>query len=165
MKQLFLTLALSSFAAISFAQDNHGVPPTPTTGNPLQATPAVPAVIYNFDDFMKLSKITHDFGKLPQGPSASTEFTVTNIGKDSVVIENVQPSCGCTVPEWTKTAIQPGKTGVIKAVYSTKDRPGTFNKTLTIKTSRGTKPVYITGEVETLPVGSVPPATNSLIKH
>ncbi len=165
MKQFILTLAFSTFAAVSFAQDNHGVPPTPTAGNPLQQTPAVPAVVYNFDEFMKLSKITHDFGKLPQGPKVSTEFTVTNISKDSIVIENVQPSCGCTVPDWTKTAIQPGKTGIIKAVYDTQNRPGGFNKTLTVRTSRGTKPVYITGEVEALPVGSVPPAVNSMIKH
>jgi Protein of unknown function (DUF1573) len=155
MKKTILTLATLCAFTIGFAQTNT-----------LPVTPAqTPTEIFDFDKYMKLSKITHDFGKLEQGPTAATEFIVTNIGKDAITIENVAPSCGCTVPDWTKTPILPGTTGVIKAVYNTQGRPGNFNKTLTIKTNRGTKPVYITGEVETAPTGSVPAAENSMIKH
>ena len=164
MKKVIITItALIAFNA-SFAQ--HQTPqatPQPNTHTAPQAQSSTE--VFDFDKYLKLSKTTHDFGKLPQGPTASTEFTVKNISSEDVLIENVQPSCGCTVPDWTRTPIKPGGVGVIKAIYNTQGRPGNFNKTLTIKTNRGVKPVYITGEVEQLPVGSVPPAQNSMIKH
>ncbi|MCX8471538.1 MAG: DUF1573 domain-containing protein [Chitinophagaceae bacterium] len=155
MKRIILTFATFFALSASYAQNNPTLP----------VTPAPAQEVYDFDKYLKLSKTTHDFGKLPQGPTASTEFTVKNISNDVITIENVQPSCGCTVPDWTRNPIKPGENGTIKAVYNTQGRPGNFNKTLTIKTSRGTKPVFITGEVEQAPVGSVPPAENSMIKH
>jgi Protein of unknown function (DUF1573) len=159
MKKIIITLSLALSLSSAFAQV------TPSTNTALPVTPAVQQEVYDFDKFIKLNKEKHDFGKLPQGPTAATEFTITNISKEPITIETVQPSCGCTVPDWTKGPIEPGANATIKAVYNTANRPGAFNKTLTIKTNRGQKPVFITGEVETAPVGSVPPAENSMIKH
>jgi hypothetical protein len=55
----------------------------------------------------------------------------------------VNASCGCTTPDWTKTAIEPGSTGFIKASFDPKGRPGYFNKTLTVTTDWDKNPLVL----------------------
>ena len=88
---------------------------------------------------MQFEKDNHDFGNVSEGTMASHEFKFKNTGNQPVVIANVQASCGCTTPEWTKTPVLPGKSGIIKAVYSSAGRPGVFNKTVTV-TSNAVEP-------------------------
>ncbi|GAB3333705.1 hypothetical protein GCM10027511_42090 [Hymenobacter humi] len=88
---------------------------------------------------MKFEVDNHDFGNVAEGTMATYEFKFKNTGNQPVVIANVQASCGCTTPDWTKTPVLPGKTGVIKAMYSSAGRPGVFNKTVTV-TSNASEP-------------------------
>ena len=98
---------------------------------------------------LKFEKETHDFGTVPEGIQATYEFKVKNVGNQPVIIANVQPSCGCTTPDWTKDPILPGKTGVIKAVYNSAGRPGPFHKAITVTSNAATPStvLYIKGEV------------------
>ncbi len=75
----------------------------------------------------------HDFGSIKEveGP-VTYDFVFTNKGNAPVIIKNVESSCGCTAPEWTRQPVLPGKTGFVKAIFDPKDRPGYFDKTLTI---------------------------------
>ncbi len=77
----------------------------------------------------------HDFGEVEEltGP-VTYDFSFLNKSNRPVKILNVQPSCGCTTPGWSKEAIAVGKTGFIKASFDPKGRPGYFNKSLTIST-------------------------------
>ena len=88
---------------------------------------------------MQFETDNHDFGNVPEGTMATYEFKFKNTGNQPVVIANVQASCGCTTPDWTKTPIMPGKNGIIKAMYSSAGRPGVFSKTVTV-TSNATDP-------------------------
>lgn len=100
---------------------------------------------------MQFETDSHDFGKVPEGTMATHEFRFKNTGNQPVVIANVQASCGCTTPDWTKTPVLPGKSGIIKAMYSSAGRPGVFNKTVTV-TSNAAEPskvLSITGAVLT----------------
>jgi hypothetical protein len=73
-----------------------------------------------------------------------------------VIISNARGSCGCTVPDWPKEPIAPGKTSSIKVSYDTK-RSGAINKNVTLtvqnasKDKTGTKMLYIKGNVEPPP--------------
>ncbi|MFD2245224.1 DUF1573 domain-containing protein [Pontibacter ruber] len=98
---------------------------------------------------LKFEKETHDFGTIAEGVQATYEFKVKNVGNQPVVIANVQPSCGCTTPDWTKDPILPGKTGVIKAMYNSTGRPGPFHKSITVTSNAATpsQVIYIKGEV------------------
>ncbi|MGY3090275.1 hypothetical protein ACVWYF_003330 [Hymenobacter sp. UYAg731] len=87
---------------------------------------------------MQFTTDNHDFGNVPEGTMAIHEFKFKNTGNQPVIIANVQASCGCTTPDWTKTPVLPGKMGVIKAIYSSAGRPGVFNKTVTV-TSNATE--------------------------
>jgi hypothetical protein len=99
---------------------------------------------------MTFDNMSHDFGTIKEedGP-VSHDFKFTNTGKAPLIISNVKASCGCTTPEWTKDPVLPGKTGFIRAVYNTANRPGNFNKSLTItaNTEPATTTLFINGVV------------------
>lgn len=97
---------------------------------------------------------THDFGEIQEVDGiVSFNFNYTNNGKTPLVLHNVQASCGCTTPEWTKTPIQPGASGNIKVSFNPANRPGTFSKTITIQSNSETavKTLRITGNVISKP--------------
>jgi hypothetical protein len=91
---------------------------------------------------------THDFGKIVQGKPVSSEFTFKNTGSIPLVISNVQGSCGCTVTDYTKEAVAPGKEGMVKATFNSA-RTGVFSKTVTVTANieGGTEVLTIKGEV------------------
>ena len=170
MKKTFLAVAVIALASTgAFAQGKKLQPAQKTavtaektaiSANPQPATPAAPA---EPTTTIKFKTETHDFGTLQEGDPAEAEFTFTNTGKKPLIIQNVQPGCGCTTPFWSKDPVAPGKTGVIKAAYGTKGRVGTFNKNITVTSTAGTNVIYIKGTVEKAPEGSVP-ANNSMMK-
>lgn len=84
---------------------------------------------------LEYDKTVHDFGEISikDGPVSCT-FTVTNVSDEPVTIFAVVTSCGCTSAEWTRTAIEPGGKGEIKATFSNEDGPYPFDKTLTVYT-------------------------------
>lgn len=93
---------------------------------------------------LKFEQELHDFGNVPEGTMATHEFRFRNVGNQPVIIANVQASCGCTTPDWTKTPVLPGKTGIVKAVYSSAGRPGIFNKTVTVTSNAATPSTVLT---------------------
>ncbi|GHV25787.1 hypothetical protein FACS1894176_05190 [Bacteroidia bacterium] len=83
-----------------------------------------------------VDKTVHDFGTIVEtAGKVSAIFVVTNKTNAPIVLTNVRSSCGCTTPDWTKTPIEPGKTGTVTATYDPAGRPGPFEKTVTISTS------------------------------
>lgn len=77
----------------------------------------------------------HDFGIIKEiGGLAVHRFEFTNFSLFPVKVVAVTASCGCTLPDWTKEAIEPGKTGSITASFDPRGRPGYFNKTIEVKT-------------------------------
>jgi len=107
---------------------------------------------------------SHDFGNINEGTMANYEFVFTNTGKVPLVISNVQPSCGCTTPEWSREPIAPGTKGKVKAIYNTYGRPGNFQKYITVKSNavNGSIDLTIKGVVITKPVEPVSPVRNQM---
>ncbi len=82
----------------------------------------------------------HDFGTFKEDAgSQSYNFAFENKGATPLILNDVQASCGCTTPEWTKKPIAPGEKGFIKVSYNPQNRPGPFNKTITV-TANGEVP-------------------------
>ena len=94
MKKVLLSLTALVLASASFAQD------------------------VKSDDIAKIQVETIDLGKIPQGTPATATYIVTNIGKTDLIIESASPTCGCTVGDYTKSPIAPGKTGTITATFN-----------------------------------------------
>lgn len=102
-------------------------------------------------DVAKFEKETIDFGKIKQGVPAKGTFVVTNISSAPLIIEMANPTCGCTISDYTKEPIAPGKTGVINATYNAAN-VGHFDKHLTVKFAgvEEMKTISFTGDVLTV---------------
>ncbi|MCF6356263.1 MAG: DUF1573 domain-containing protein [Draconibacterium sp.] len=81
-------------------------------------------------------EVVHDYGSFKESAGVqTTSFKFTNTGAVPLVLSNVRTSCGCTTPKWTREPVAPGKDGEIQVSYNPKNRPGTFNKTVTISSN------------------------------
>src|SRR3954462_15727863 len=66
------------------------------------AKPATKVVLSDKPYDVKLDKTFHDFGKVSEGEQVETTYTLTNVGKDPVIIQKDQVECGCTTPTYSK---------------------------------------------------------------
>lgn len=100
------------------------------------------------DDIAKFTTETINMGKIKQGVPVKGVFTVTNISKEALIIEQANPTCGCTISDYTKEPIASGKSGVINATYNAAS-VGHFDKHLTVKFAGidELKSITLTGDV------------------
>ena len=97
---------------------------------------------------IEFEKTTHDFGKVWSGSQVAYEFAFINKGKVPLILSSVQPSCGCTTPEWPKEPIMPGQKSKIKAMYNSGAYQGPFAKSITVNSNVGNPTtLIIKGEV------------------
>lgn len=100
---------------------------------------------------IKFEKLTHNFGKFSEkNPVVECTFAFTNVGETPLVVNQAVASCGCTVPEYTKTPIQPGEKGEIKVTYNGEGKfPGHFKKSITVRTNGAVEMtrLYIEGDM------------------
>jgi Protein of unknown function (DUF1573) len=76
-------------------------------------------------------EMVYDFGRIAQGRPVLHDFFVENQSTVPLQIENVQASCGCTSPEWSKEPIQAGKNSLIKVGFNAAAE-GPFEKTIQV---------------------------------
>jgi hypothetical protein len=107
-------------------------------------------------DMLHLKENSHNFGKIPQGRPAVYVFEIMNTGSTALKLDNVQASCGCTTPEWSRDAIPAGGSATIKVGYNAYAE-GPFTKTVTVVYNTNmTKTITISGEVYKSPASSAP---------
>src|SRR5687767_14700492 len=80
---------------------------------------------------LQMKETGYDFGKIPQGKPVYHSFELMNISDKPVSIINVQTSCGCTTPEWSKEPIAPGASTQVKVGFNAASE-GFFEKYITI---------------------------------
>lgn len=101
---------------------------------------------------IKFEQTTHKFGTFSaKNPVQECTFTFTNVGDAPLVINQAVASCGCTVPQYTKTPVGPGQQGTIKVTYNGDGKPlGHFKKTITVRTNGAIEMtrLYIEGDME-----------------
>lgn len=86
---------------------------------------------------IKFEKVTHNFGNFSEkSPVQKTTFTFTNVGNKPLIINQAIASCGCTVPQYTKTPVAPNEKGQITVTYNGKGMfPGHFKKSITVRSN------------------------------
>lgn len=80
-----------------------------------------------------------DFGTIRNDRPAVHDFEFTNEGSGNLVVLDATAECGCTRPEIPEKPVAPGKKGKIKVSYNPIGRPGSFEKTVTVKTNGSPK--------------------------
>ena len=107
-------------------------------------------------DVLELKEAHFDFGSIPQGKPVYHTFQIVNKGKTAVKLDNVNATCGCTTPEWSREQLAPGATSTIKVGYNAAAE-GAFEKMVTVQyNGNSTKQIIIKGNVWRAPVGSAP---------
>jgi len=79
-----------------------------------------------------IEELFFDFRKIPQGKPVHHVFFVKNLSDKPISIDNVQASCGCTTPEWSRDSIAPGAKTEIKVGYNAA-AIGNFEKTINVQ--------------------------------
>ena len=135
MKKLFIAFFCLTITGTAIAQN---------------AQTKTEAVVNEKAGKFKFKEETHDFGQVAEGPAAETDFEFTNVGKEPIIITEAHGSCGCTVPQWPKEPIMPGKKGKIHVSYNTVGRPGLIQKDIYITSNaqQSTMILHIKGTVK-----------------
>jgi len=134
MKKITFLISLILVSAITvFAQATEPVK--------IEDNPNAPEITFE--------KTTHDYGTVAFGGDGVCTFKFTNTGKEPLILQQPQSSCGCTVPTWPKEPVLPGNSSEIQVTYNTK-KAGPINKTVTVRSNAKTNTVVlrITGKVE-----------------
>ena len=99
-------------------------------------------------DVAKFATETINLGNIKQGVPTKGIFTLTNISNQPLIIEQANPTCGCTISDYTKEPIAAGKNGIINATFNAAS-PGHFDKHLTVKFAGidEVKSITLTGDV------------------
>src|ERR1700712_1305650 len=140
MKKLFLTLMA---AGILLSACNSNKTGSSTADTSKTVANAVNAPVLKFD------KDAFDFGKIKTGGKVTHDFKFINTGKSPLIITDAVATCGCTKPEWPKTPIKPGESGMINVTFNSAGKSGLQDKqiTITANTNPAQTRVHLVGEV------------------
>jgi hypothetical protein len=103
-------------------------------------------------------KTTQEFGDIKQGQVVNAVFKFTNKGKAPVILSNVQTTCGCTVPTWTREPIAPGKSAEINATFNSAGKMGQQNKVITVFSNAKNSQTQVSIVCNVLPADAPTPA-------
>lgn len=125
------------------------------TETPQAETAPVNDIKTDADTSNKYSTIFFDnpdfnFGTIHKGQKIEHVFTFENRGNDTLEIKKVKTSCGCTAAILTNNTISPGKTGEIKATFSSGSFSGNIRKSITVSSNDPNTPdclLTISGEI------------------
>ena len=131
MKKTLLTTIILLFSISSFAQV--------IVGGSKDGTPSPK---------LWIESTTWNFGNVPLGTPVSTTFEIMNIGNAPLLITKAEPTCNCTLVDYTKTEIAPGEKGFVKATYDAAIM-GKFDKRVFIYSNayEGEMDLILKGEV------------------
>lgn len=99
---------------------------------------------------LRLEEERYDFGKIAQGTVVEHVFKFTNVGYDTLVVDRVESTCGCTVAILSSRHIAPGESGEIKVSFDSHGKVGPVSKPVMIY-SNGANTIHqldIYGEIE-----------------
>jgi hypothetical protein len=106
----------------------------------------------------KFERTEYDFGQVKEGEKVSYTYKFTNTGDAPLIVNSVQPSCGCTAPDWSKQPIPVGKEGFVKVEFDTNGKQGIQNKVVTVNANTWPKSLILRfkAQVNPKPTSGVP---------
>ena len=98
-----------------------------------------------------LSESQFDFGKIKKGDHKEHTYEITNTGENPLIISQVKPGCGCTVPDYTKEPILPGKKGKITLKFDSSNFDGVVHKQAEVFANIEKAPIVISFSADIQP--------------
>ncbi len=118
--------------------------PTPVVTEP---TISQPATLRGKTAVFSIDKSNHEFGFIDEGTKITHVYTIKNTGGTDLYINDVKPSCNCTVPDFSIESVPPGGSTTVKLVFDSNGKVGTQRKTATVMTNIGEYELTMTGTV------------------
>ena len=84
---------------------------------------------------LKLIEDFFDFGSIHEGEVISHTFHFKNIGNDVLIVKDLIPDCGCTLPKIDKKEYNHGEEGSVEVVFDSKGWQGSQYKSVTLRTN------------------------------
>lgn len=84
----------------------------------------------------------HDFGKIGPERKVTHKFKVTNTGKATLNITNLNASCGCTSTVVGKWSLAPGEASEVEATFDPKGQRGVVRKSVTVTSNDPKNPMF-----------------------
>lgn len=151
MRNIFLAMILITAISCNNApeEENKNLLPTNMIENPRSAG-GLDTAAFNSLPTMDFKDTLHDFGIMHEGETSTYEFEFTNNGKSPLIISNATGSCGCTVADYPRNPVQPGKSGVMKVIFNSTGKQGHQEKSVSVSTNsrHGTHMLYIKADVQ-----------------
>lgn len=91
---------------------------------------------------LKVDSAYFDFGYTPEGLPVVHTYWAYNVGKDTLKINRVRPSCGCTSVPLTKKLLAPGDSVNLELKFDTKRFKGQISKTAAVESNDSTQPDF-----------------------
>ncbi len=116
-------------AKLDKLESNAGAVASPTAtpvNSPTNVKPEGPLPSFEWTD------TEWDFGTINEGDVVEHTYIFKNTGEAPLIIESAKPSCGCTVPSWSREPIPVGGNGEILVKFDSKGKPNIQTKTVTI---------------------------------
>ncbi len=155
-KLFTLVLSASLIAGLSSCSENSEkskdakispeVVNNPATANPAATATSDPAAMPVFT----FEKDNHEFGEIQEGEKVTYAFKFKNTGNAPLVISSASATCGCTVPEYTKSPVGPGEEGFINVTFDSSGKSGMTSKTVTLiaNTVPNTKVLTVSADIQ-----------------
>jgi hypothetical protein len=91
-----------------------------------------------------------DFGTITKGSVVKHAFRFTNTGQNPLMIARADVSCGCTVPQFPKESIAPGKDGEIIVQFNSAGKSGKQQKNILVHSNAqpGSESITIEADVK-----------------
>lgn len=142
MKNLLIALVFSSFfIACNDAQEEISAADQTTS---VIAEPGALTSIEWIDS-------TKNLGRINEGQKVQISFRFKNSGNKPLVIQSVRPGCGCTVADYPKEPIAPGKVGEITGAFDSQGREGLQHKEIFVSANTsGSSEHKVSFEVEVI---------------
>lgn len=136
-RNTIICLALTTLFFASCKKEEQVLPPSATNPvvkpfKPEMQKPQPKPIGSEKPTEMTFAEKSHDFGTIKQGDKVAHIFTFKNTGDHDLIISRAVGSCGCTVPEYPKEPIAPGKSGTMKVSFNSTGKSGQQHKTVTI---------------------------------
>ena len=93
---------------------------------------------------MSFSTLNHDFGTIIEGERVVCYFDYSNSGGADLLITNVEASCGCTIPDWSREPLEPGEMGRMKIIFDASGRSGAQRKLITVRSNAANEELRLT---------------------
>jgi hypothetical protein len=88
-----------------------------------------------------------NFGNITEGQKLALSFRFKNTGDKPLVIQSVEPACGCTVADYPKQPLKPGEEGEITGEFNSDGRVGQQHKEITVTTNTAMRTQNVIFEV------------------